>query len=79
MTNLDEKNEPIVFTNNILGNYSSESFLGNFPVLKSPFPVDSVLSQLENFSQIDSSKCINIVHNIINKSYELFWRLYFDG
>ena len=44
-----------------------------------PFLVDYVLSQIGNFSQTDSSKCINIVENLVNKHDCLFWTLYFDG
>jgi hypothetical protein len=35
------------------------------------------LSQVENFSQTDSSKCINFIDSPVNKS--LFWKLFFDG
>ena len=51
VTDFDEENEPVVFTNKILGSYSFESFFGNFPRQKSPFLVDSVSSQIEFFSQ----------------------------
>ena len=30
VTELEGPNEPIAFTNNIIGNYSAESFLGSF-------------------------------------------------
>jgi len=66
MTDLDEENELVVFTNNILGNYSLESFFDSFPTLNSPFPIYSVLSQ------IDSLRWINIVDNIVNMCDELF-------
>jgi hypothetical protein len=37
VTDFDEENEPVVFTNNILGNYSFESFFGNFQAQNLPF------------------------------------------
>jgi len=30
ITKFEQENQPIAFNNNILGNYSSESFFGNF-------------------------------------------------
>ena len=79
VTYLDEENEPVVFTNNILGNYFSEIFFGNFIAQESPFLADFVTSQIENYSKTDSSKCINIVDTPIIKIDYLFWTLYFDG
>ena len=35
------------------------------------------MSQVEIFSQTDSSKCINFLDSHVNKS--LFWKLFFDG
>ena len=77
MTNFEEENEPIVFTNNILGNYYVESFLGNFNAHQSLFLINSITSQIKNFPQSDSSKCVNIVEKPLVKY--LFWTLYFDG
>ena len=37
VTEFEDENEPMAFTNNILVNYSVESFLGNFKAHKSPF------------------------------------------
>lgn len=65
ITNFDEGNEPIVFTHNILGSYSFEYFFDNFQAQESPFLVDYVSSQIENFSQTDSSKFINILENLV--------------
>lgn len=45
-TDLDEENEPVVFKNNILGNYSLESFFGDFEAQSSPSPVNFDLSQI---------------------------------
>ena len=49
VTDLGEENEPIVFNNNILGNYFANSFLGNFNAKSSPFLIDYVNSQIEIF------------------------------
>ena len=40
------------------------------------FSDNAVVSQIENFSQTDASKCVNIVDKILDNS--LFWTLYFD-
>lgn len=79
ITHLDEENEPVAFTDNIWGNYSSESFFGSFPAQSSPFPIDSVTSQIEKNSQTNLSRCVNIVELFVNNSHDLFWNLYFDG
>ena len=54
VTDLGEENEHITFNDKILGNYSAESFLGNFNSQRSPFPINSVSSQVESDSQTDS-------------------------
>jgi len=77
VTELEGVNEPIAYNNNIIVNYSIDSFLGNFNAHTSPYLEHSILSQVEIFSQTDSSKCINFIDNPINKS--LFWKLFFDG
>ena len=46
VTDLGEENEPIAFNNNILGNYSVDSFLRNFNAQSSPFTVNFVNSQV---------------------------------
>jgi len=38
---------------------------------------NSVLSQIENFSQTDTSRYINFVDKPVHKT--LFWKLFFDG
>lgn len=65
---LEGENEPIAYKNNIIGNYSADSFLGNFNAHASPFLENLVLSQIEIFSQTDISRCINFVDSPINKS-----------
>jgi len=77
VTELEGENEPVAYNNNIIGNYSVDSFLGNFNAHTSPYLEHSVLSQVENFSQTDSSKCINFIDSPVNKS--LFWKLFFDS
>jgi len=77
VTKPEGENEPIAYNNNIIGNYSIESFLGNFNAQNSPFLENSVKSQIENYSQTDSSKCTNFVDKpIVNY---VFWKLFFDG
>ena len=51
VTELEVPNEPVIFTNNIIGNYSDESFLGSFNAQISPFPKNTVTSQVDFFSQ----------------------------
>ena len=74
---LEGINEPVSFNNDIIGNYSEESFLGNFNAQPSPFFDNAIISQIENFSQIDTSKCKKFVNKPVVNS--LFWIIYFDG
>ena len=77
MTELEGENEAIAYNGSIIGNYSVDSFLGNFNAHTSPYLENSVLSQVEIFSQTDNLKCVNFLDNPVNTS--LFWKLYFDG
>jgi len=81
VTEFEQENQPIAFNNNILGNYSSESFFGNFTAQSSPFSVKNSTSQIENYSQTDRSRCFNDTEKTVNKivNNSLFWSLYFDG
>ena len=81
VTEFEQSNEPVAFNNNILGGYSAESFLGNFEAPQSPFSVNTFVSQIENFSQSDSSRIVNISNVIVDNPIDkyLFWSLYFDG
>ena len=74
---LEGENEPVAYNSSIIGNYSVDSFLGNFNAHVSPYLEHSVLSQVEKFSRTDSLKCINFLDSPINKS--LFSKLFFDG
>ena len=67
ITDFEDENEPMAFTNNIMGNYSSQSFLGNFNAQQSPFLINSITSKIKNFSQPDYSKCVNIIEKILVK------------
>lgn len=73
---MEGENEPVAYNNNIIGNYSVDSFLVNFNSHTPPYLEHSVLSQVENFSQTDISKCVNFIDSHINKY--LFWKLFFD-
>jgi len=77
VTELEGENEAITYNSSIKGNYSVDSFLGNFNAHISPYLKNSVVSQVEKFSQIDDSKCFNFLDSLLNTS--LFWKLYFDG
>lgn len=74
---LEGGNEPLADNSNIIGNYLVESFLGNFNANNSPCLENFVISQVENYSQTDASKCIDFVdkHIVIY----LFWKLFFGG
>ena len=74
---LEGRNEPIDFTNNIIGNYLAESFLGSFNAQRSPFPDNTVISQIEKILQTYASKCIDVVDKLVDNL--LFWNIYFDG
>jgi len=77
VTELEGENKPITYSSNIIGNYLVKSFLGNFNANTPPFLENSVVSQVEIFSQTGTSKCINFVDKPIVSS--LFWKLFFDG
>jgi len=81
VTKFEQPNEPVAFNNNILGGYSTESFFGNFTAPQSPFSVNNFISQIENFSQTDSSRIVNVSDQSVDKPINkyLFWSLYFDG
>ena len=66
VTEFEQENQPIAFNNNILGNYSSESFFGNFTAQPSPFPINNFTSQIEFFSQTDRSRCVNVAKETAN-------------
>ena len=77
VTDLEGENEAIAYNSSIIDNYLVDSFLGNFNAHTSPYLENSVLSQVENFSQTDDSKCVSFLYDPVNTS--LFWKLYFDG
>ena len=73
---LEEINELISFDNNIIGNYSVDTFIKKFNAQPSPFFDNAVISQIRKFSQTDTSKCKNFVNKLVVNS--LFWIIYFD-
>lgn len=77
VTELEGENDPVVYSNNIIGNNYVESFLGNFNAHSSPFLENSIVSQIGNYSQTDTSKCLNFVDKHVHKY--LFRKLFFDG
>ena len=76
ITKLEGNKEPIAFTNNIIGNYLVDSSLGSFNSHRSPFLDNTVVSRIEIFSQIDASKCLNLVDKVFNNF--MLWTLYFE-
>jgi len=52
VTELEGENEAAAYNNNIIGNYSVDSFLGNFNAHTSPYLENSVLSQVEKFPKL---------------------------
>ena len=76
----EQENWCVAFNNNILGNYSAKSFFGNFNAQQSPFPINSFTSHIENFCHTDTSRCVSIADEVVNKSVDkpLFWSLYSD-
>lgn len=70
-------NELVAFNNNIIGNYSTGSFLGNIKAHQSPFLDNAITSHIKNLSYTNSSKCkIFVKKPVVNT---IFWTLYFDG
>jgi hypothetical protein len=49
---LEEGNEPIIFTDSILGNYYVDNFLGNFPIDVSPYAKTTIQSELMFYTQV---------------------------
>lgn len=68
MTELEGENKLVVYNNNIIRNYSVESFIGNFNAHTSPFLENSIFFQIEIFSQTDTSKCVNFIDQPVVKS-----------
>jgi hypothetical protein len=48
VTNLDGENEPMDFSNSIVGNYSTHSFFGNFDAHIYPFQPMVKILEIEN-------------------------------
>ena len=81
ITEFEQPNELVAFNNNILGDYSAESFLENFTAPQSLLSVNTFVSKIENFSHSDSSRIVNVSNTFVDKPVDksLFWSLYFDG
>ena len=82
VTKINSPNEPVLFSDSILGNYGYESDLGSFPALKSAF-TDSVNKSeiLHCDFQEAAPSLINTVNNV-NDVIILVdnpWHLCFDG
>ena len=79
VTELEAPNEPIMFSNTILGNYCFDTFFGDFPAEESPIP-KSVISELmfydHELTPRDDEKASIIS---LNPKKEDFWTLHFNG
>jgi hypothetical protein len=55
VTYLNDPNEPIMFTESILGNFCIDSFFGNFPAEPSPFLETGLHYEILHFTQVPQS------------------------
>ena len=76
ITELDDSNEPVLFTDTIMGNYMADSFFGNFEAETSPIQNSVQLSEVFHFTQVlEEIPVPNTVHLDLNNG---LWSLYFD-
>lgn len=75
VTDINGENKLVYFTNNIIGNYYVNSFFIKFPTQIHPYPQPSFYSEIDFFSQTNTSCCINFFNSNLNNQ---FWILYFD-
>ena len=77
VTELDDSNEPMLFTDTIMGNYMADSFFGNFEAEISPVQNSVQQSEVFHFTQVsDEISVLNTAHLDLNNG---LWSLYFDG
>ena len=89
VTKLEGPNEPIMFNVSSLGNYSVNTFLGDFPTNESPFPLLRQQSKTINCTMVthkDSDSSVQEGRNLTLMQQESmygrdthFWTLHFDG
>ena len=77
VTELDDSNEPVLFTNTIVGNYMVDSFFGNLEAETSSVQDSEQQSEVFHFTQVsDEIPVLNTAHLDLNNG---LWSLYFDG
>ena len=77
VTELDDSNEPVLFTDIIMGNYMVDSFFGNLEAETSSVQDSEHQSEVFHFTQLPDEILVpNIAHLDLNDG---LWSLYFDG
>ena len=77
VTKLDESNEPVLFTDIIMGNYMVDSFSGNLEAETSSVQDLEQQSKFLHFTQVSGEILVlNTSHLDLNNG---LWSLYFDG
>ena len=77
VTELDDSNEPVLFTDTIMGNYMVDSFFGNLEAETSSVQDLEQQSKVFHFTQVsDEILVLNTTHLDLNNG---LWSLYFDG
>ena len=77
VTELDDSNEPVLFTDTIMGNYMEDSFFGDFEDETSSITGAEQQSEICHFSQVpDEIPVPNVAHLDLSNG---LWYLYFDG
>ena len=82
VTEINAPNEPILFSDSILGNYGYDSNLGIFPTLKSAITNSVNKSEILHCEfQEAASNLVNNVNTVndVNSLVDKPWHLYFDG
>ena len=77
ITELDDSNEPVLFTDTIMGNYMVDSFFGNLEAETSSVQDPKQQSKVFHFMQVSNEIPVpNTAHLDLNNG---LWSLYFDG
>ena len=77
VTELDDSNEPVLFTDTIMGNYMVDSFFGNLEDESSSVQDPKQQFEVYHFTQVlDEIPVLNAAHLDLNNG---LWSLYFDG
>jgi hypothetical protein len=83
VTNLNDGNEPVMFSNSMLGNFHFDTFFGELEVELSPFANSNTQSILLHCTQIVEPNCTFVDISSTNFCTEIanpnLWTLYFDG